>query len=132
MTEDIVPLIKPLKPTANHICYDCGSTENLTKHHIEGNGKGPSVWLCRPCHDRRHDMIPNKERTPEQKAERAYNRAQKRISRDVNIMQKIGRPWIHIADRWTLEEKREMYRYLEDFLLRERDKELVGQKESEK
>ena len=129
MSNEIIPIIKPLAPQANHICYDCTTTENLTKHHINGNGSGPSVWLCRQCHDKRHNMIPKTslpiEEYERRKAERLNRRAQRRIERDVKLVvsvNSVNRPWVHIADQWTIEEKREMYRYLEDFLLKERNK----------
>ena len=37
-------------------CVKCDSTYKLTKHHPEGNGKGPKVWMCRVCHNDEHGI----------------------------------------------------------------------------
>ncbi len=32
------------------VCARCGTTKALTKHHINGSGKGPKITLCVICH----------------------------------------------------------------------------------
>lgn len=111
-------------------CVRCGSKTNLTKHHYNGNSKGPWDWMCRtPCHDLEHEMLPRKmqnhEEVERKKAERRVCRAQKRIERDMKFVQSTPK-WVHIADQWTPDEKREMFRYLEDWLLKERNREFIA------
>jgi hypothetical protein len=107
-------------------CVKCGSKTNLTKHHYDNTGKGPWDWMCRtPCHDVEHEMLPRNMQNPEEherkKAERRARRAQRRVQRDMQILHETHTTnWMHIADQWTLEEKRVMLRYLEECLLRER------------
>jgi hypothetical protein len=31
-------------------CSDCGTIKAITKHHINGNGEGPTVPKCVICH----------------------------------------------------------------------------------
>ena len=120
-------------------CFKCGSKDkqNLTKHHYSDNGKGPWDWMCRtPCHDLEHEMLPkeirkmqNPEEYQRKRAERIARRAQLRIKRDLKFVQnfpvRIIQPnsWLHIADQWTPDERRSMLRYLEELLLKEKNKE---------
>lgn len=50
----------------NHQCQSCGSTENLTAHHILPVADGGTnridnlVTLCRLCHDHEHRLTPRR------------------------------------------------------------------------
>ena len=37
-------------------CFDCGKIKLLTKHSLKGAHKPPYLWVCRACHDVRHEM----------------------------------------------------------------------------
>ena len=42
-----------------HICADCGSNRNITKHHEKKNGirTGRHRYLCRDCHDAEEGIV---------------------------------------------------------------------------
>lgn len=43
-------------------CKDCKKRRFLTKHSKFGQHTPPWVLICRPCHDKRHDMNPPRKR----------------------------------------------------------------------
>jgi cytochrome c553 len=93
-------------------CVLCGSTEKLTRHHLYGPGMregGPIALLCRSCHDKEHNQTPKK--TPEQQEERLLKRQTRFANMRIKTIQHNSR-WVHIADQWTDEEKKEMLEYL--------------------
>ena len=69
------------------VCAWCGSTENITKHHINGrHGLGPVrlVYLCRDCHNDAHGIRPKDDKFKVLK--RRIRRAKRRIKRDTKIL----------------------------------------------
>ena len=64
-------------------CVECGTYENMTKHHINGGGKGPSNHLCRDCHDKKHGI---KRHENIVHFEKRIRRAERRIRRDSKII----------------------------------------------
>lgn len=111
-------------------CVKCGKTENLSKHHYNGSSKGPWDWMCRtPCHDAEHDQTPKKLRTEEERqrllkrrrelraAKRAAEPTPKAITpKQPKLKRYDGRStWMHIADQWTQQERKEMLQYLDGF-----------------
>jgi len=43
-------------------CKDCRKFKLLTKHSETGGHQPPYIYLCRQCHDLRHDMTPPKKK----------------------------------------------------------------------
>jgi hypothetical protein len=33
-------------------CFNCSGSENITRHHLMGNGEGKIIPLCKKCHDK--------------------------------------------------------------------------------
>ena len=38
------------------VCKDCREVKKLTKHSKTGSHRPPFIWICRTCHDKRHNM----------------------------------------------------------------------------
>ena len=96
-------------------CVKCGSKSNLTKHHYNGQGKGPWDWMCRKpsgksCHDEEHDFVPRG--SEERRQKRLMRRAQTRIKRDILLLQECHVEWVRVADDWSPVQKEQMLRYL--------------------
>jgi len=93
-------------------CAECGATENLTKHHLNGKHNGEpnnTVFLCRSCHDKQHGT--ECKRPPEKQRERLLRRSTKFAERSLKLIRQDKR-WVHIADQWTETERKEMLDYL--------------------
>lgn len=93
-------------------CTECGTTENLTRHHVNGKHNGEpnsTVLLCRPCHDRLHEI--ECKRSAEKQRERLLKRSMRFTERSLKLIRQDKR-WVHIADQWTEAEKKEMSDYL--------------------
>lgn len=97
------------EPKKRGVCPDCGLVRTLTKHHLNGNHKGPKVFICRSCHDEREGIMPR--RSPEKQAERLLKRSLRFVESSLKLIRHDKR-WVHIADKWTDEEKKQMMEYL--------------------
>jgi len=53
ISEELQEMLK----TGIRKCFNCGSDENITRHHLMGNGEGRVIPLCKKCHDK-IDNIP--------------------------------------------------------------------------
>lgn len=49
------------------ICQDCGKEKDLTKHSKKGGHKPPFIYICRKCHDIRHDIVQKRKNKKVQK-----------------------------------------------------------------
>lgn len=65
-------------------CVRCGATKNITKHHLNGSGKGPFIYLCSDCHDEEHGI---KRHEDINSLKRRLRRAERRIKRDRKIIE---------------------------------------------
>jgi len=66
-------------------CEKCKRQKvHITKHHINGSGKGSTINLCQDCHDEIHG-IKRKENVTA--LERRIRRAKRRIKRDTKILE---------------------------------------------
>jgi len=104
------------KPSLNEskkrgVCPDCGLVKTLTEHHLNGNHKGPIVFICRSCHDKREGFMPR--RSPEKQAVRLLRRSLRFTECSLKLIRHDKR-WIHIADKWTEAERKEMLEYLKE------------------
>lgn len=93
------------------ICPDCGLVKTLTEHHLTRNRKGPTVFICRSCHDIREGFKPS--RSPEKQAERLLKRSLRFGERTLKLIRHDKR-WVQIADTWNETEKKEMLEYLKE------------------
>lgn len=65
-------------------CEKCGSTEKVTRHHVDGGGEGIWVYLCEACHDEEHGITRHED---EKALQRRIRRARRRIRRDTKIVE---------------------------------------------
>ena len=49
------------------ICPDCGRWKPLTKHSRSGGHKPPYDYICRDCHDIKHNMVQKRQNKKVQK-----------------------------------------------------------------
>lgn len=61
-------------------CAECGSTDEVTKHHLEGQ----IIRLCQKCHDKEHDIVRHED---VKSLKRRLRRAKRRLRRDTKIVQ---------------------------------------------
>jgi len=66
-------------------CQKCKRQKvHISKHHINGSGKGPTIDVCQSCHDKIHGIQRKEDVTS---LERRIRRAKRRIKRDTKILE---------------------------------------------